>query len=321
MSGLVARFTDWLTAPARAERLALLRVLVAGYGVVWLVVRAPHLQSVTEFADERWRPVGVLAGLDGPPSGPLVLATVLVALLSGVAVVVGWRHSVTGPTFAVTLLLVTTWRNGWGQIFHTENLLVLHLMVLAVVPAAAAWSLDARRSGPGARASDRFGWPIRVMALLTVSTYFVAGVAKIRYGGADWLDGDVLAHQIAFDNIRKAAVGSPASPIAGVLLGWRWLLTPMALSTLVVELGAPFALLSPRTARLWAAAAWLFHVGIIVTMVILFAYPVSLVALSPVLLAHGRDVPLPRVREWVDRRFGGRQSGGEAARSAPTLQR
>ena len=202
------RFGDWLRTPARAERLALLRILVAGYGVVWLVVRAPHLRDVTEFADDRWRSVGILAGLGGPPSGSLVSVTVLLALASGLAVVLGWRHRITGPTFALTLLLVTTWRNGWGQIFHTENLLVLHVMVLAVVPASVAWSLDARRSRAEPRASERFGWPIRVMALITVSTYVVAGVAKIRYGGAGWLEGDALAHQIAFDNLRKAAVGS-----------------------------------------------------------------------------------------------------------------
>jgi hypothetical protein len=312
-------FADWLLVPARAERLALLRILVAGYGMVWLLVRAPHLWDVTDFADDRWQPLGALAGLEGPPAASVVAAIVVVALVSGSAVVVGWRHRLSGPTFALALLLVTTWRNGWGQIFHTENLLVLHVIVLAVVPAAAAWSLDARREAGAPPPSSRFGWPVRVMAMLTVSTYVVAGVAKLRYGGADWLDGDVLAHQIAFDNVRKAAVGSPASPVAGLLLDARWLFTPMALATLVVELGAPFALVSARLARLWVGAAWLFHIGIIVTMVILFAYPVSLVGLAPVLLVHGEGAPLPRVRSWsAGRRRPSSASGaGRAAAEAP----
>lgn len=325
-AGPIDRFGVWLRAPARAERLALLRILVAGYGVVWLVVRAPHLRNVAGFADDRWRPPGVLSGLADPPSGSVVLMVVLLAVASGLAVLVGWRHRVSGPTFALALLLVTTWRNGWGQIFHTENLLVLHAWVLALVPASAAWSLDARRSArtPGGAVesltSARFGWPIRVMALLTVSTYFVAGVAKIRYGGAGWLQGDVLARQIAFDNIRKAAVGSTTSPVAGLLLDARWLLTPMALSSLVVELGAPLALLSPRAARLWAGATWLFHMGIVVTMVILFAYPLSLVALSPVLLVHGEGVPWPRARQRVARRISrGWPETGSAADPARTM--
>lgn len=302
-SQAVGRRRGWLRVPARPERLALLRILVAGYGVVWLVVRAPHLHDVAAFADDRWRPLGVLAGMDGPPSGAVVTLVASVALISGLAVLVGWRHRVTGPTFAVALLLVTTWRNGWGQLFHTEHLLVLHALVLAITPAAAAWSLDARRRGRTPAASARFGWPIRVMALLTVSTYVVAGVAKIRYGGAGWLEGDVLAHQIAFDNVRKAVVGSPVSPVAGLVLDARWLLTPMALVSLVVELGAPFALVSRGSARVWAVAAWLFHAGVLVVMVILFAYPLSVVALAPVLLVHGEAPPLPRARAWLGNRL------------------
>jgi hypothetical protein len=293
----------WLTGAARPERLALLRILVAGYAVVWLVVRAPHLRDVTQFADERWRPLGVLAWMANPPAAGLVGALVVVAVASGLAVIVGWRHRFTAPTFAVTLLLVTTWRNGWGQIFHTEHLLVLHVIVLALVPASAAWSLDARRRGTDVGAASIYGWPIRVMALLTVSTYFVAGIAKLRYGGGAWLNGDVLAHQIAFDNIRKAAVGSATSPVAAPLLEIRWLFTPMALTSLFVELGAPLALLSARTARVWAGTAWLFHMGSVVIMVIVFAYPVSGIALAPVLLAHGVGVPLPRLRAWVVERF------------------
>ena len=298
----VGTFGRWLVAPARPERLALLRILIAGYGVVWLIARAPHLRDVTRFQEERWHPVGVLAGMSGPPSGGTVAVVVGLAILSGVAVVLGWRHRISGPTFAICLLLVATWRTSWGQIFHTEHLLVLHALVLAVAPAAAAWSLDARRRRGQTRldhGDTAYGWPVRVMALLTVGTYFVAGVAKIRYGGASWLNGDVLAHQVAFDNVRKAAVGSATSPVAGPLLDLRWAFTPMALTSLFVELGAPLALLSGRAARLWAGTAWLFHVGIVVVMVILFAYPVSGVALAPVLLVHGEGVPLPRARRLV----------------------
>ncbi|MEL7207060.1 MAG: HTTM domain-containing protein [Actinomycetota bacterium] len=313
--------TDWLLRPARAERLALVRILVAGYGVVWLIVRFPHLVDVADFASSRWRPVGVLAPFDQPPAAGLMLLLAAVAVGAGTAVLLGWRHRVTGPVFAVALLVVTTWRTSWGQIFHTENLLVLHVLVLALVPAAAAWSLDARRLGPPAKAEGRFGWPVRVMALATVAAYFVAGVAKLRYGGWAWLDGDVLAHQVAYDNLRKAAVGSVTSPLAGPMLGASWLFTPMAFGSLAVELGAPLALLSARWSRWWAAAAWVFHLGIVVIMVIVFAYPLSGVALVPVLLAHGTDVPLPGVRRtlrdaWTTRRS--RRRGRSSPERAPS---
>jgi hypothetical protein len=53
--------------------------------------------------------------------------------------------------FALLLLWVTTYRNSWGQVFHTENLMVLHV-VLAVSPAAMP---VARRAAFGRRARRR----------------------------------------------------------------------------------------------------------------------------------------------------------------------
>jgi hypothetical protein len=61
------------------------------------------------------------------------------------------------------------------------------------------------------------------------------------------------------------------SPIACMVL---------AIFTLVVELGAPIALASPRIARVWAILAWTFHVGILATMAIGFFYPLSGVAFA-----------------------------------------
>ena len=76
------------------------------------------------------------------------------------------------------------------------------------------------------------------MAVLTVGTYVVAGVAKLRISGLAWLDGDVLRHQIAFDNTRKELLGDVSSPFAGWFLRQGWLLGPAAVATMVVELGA-----------------------------------------------------------------------------------
>ena len=49
----------------------------------------------------------------------------------------------------------------------------------------------------------------------------------------------------------------------------------MALASVVVELGAPVALLRGRLRALWVVAAWSFHLGVLVLMAILFAYPLS----------------------------------------------
>lgn len=51
--------------------------------------------------------------------------------------------------------------------------------------------------------------------------------------------------------------------------------------TMLVELGAPLALLQRRVALVWCVAAWTFHVGVALLMSITFLYPLSGVAYLP----------------------------------------
>lgn len=268
-----------LTDAAPAERLATIRVLVGGFAVVYLVARSAHLLSVARLADRDFAPVGPLSLLESPLPVPLFAALVFGAIVSGLAFTAGWRYRWTAPLFAVLFLLVTTYRNSWGQIFHTENLLTIHILVLAVAPAATVWSIDGRdRTSP--HPDGEFGWPIRTMSLVTVAAYLVAGWAKIRTGGLDWITGDALIHQVAFDNVRKAALGDLHSPFADVFIEHRWIARPASAIALLVELAAPIALLSRRAGRWWSCVAWLFHVGVLALMWIVFPYQLSGIAFA-----------------------------------------
>ncbi len=265
-------------APAR--RLAAFRVLTGGFALTYLVLRFPYFLDLTDLDRGRWDPPGILGPLAQPPSPGLVTAVLLLAVASGMAYTAGWRFRVTGPVFALSLLAVLSYRNGWGHLFHNDNLLVLHVLVVGLTPAADAWSLDARGRPEGAE-DVRYGFPLRLAAVLTVLTYVVTGVAKLRYAGGDWLAGDTLLHQIAFDNARKQVLGDGYSPLASTVVGHPGLFRPMGALTILVELGAPVALLGRRWAAWWSASAWLFHVGIVALMWISFAYPLSFIAFAP----------------------------------------
>ncbi len=267
------------TAPA--ERLAAFRILTGLFGVGFLVVRLPYFLDVTRLDPVRWDPPGVLAPMGSPLAPDLAQALLALTIAVGVAYVLGWRYRWTGPTFAVLLLGVLTYRNAWSHLFHADNLLALHVLIVGLAPAADAWSLDARRREPTPVPDVRYGWPLRLAALVTVTTYVVTGVAKLRYGGLDWLSGDTLLHQITFDNARKKVLGSQYSPFAGPLADHPALVRPFATITVLVELGAPVALLGRRWATGWVASAWTLHVGIIALMAITFPYPISLVAFAP----------------------------------------
>ncbi|HVG88949.1 MAG TPA: hypothetical protein VM823_08255, partial [Gaiellales bacterium] len=207
----------------------------------------------------------------------------------------------------------------------TEHLLALHLLVLALAPAADACSLDARAraaatAGPPAGEpsgagqpmngtwAGRYGFPVRIVSLVTVLTYVLAGWMKLRNGGWAWLSGDVLRNQVAFDNLRKVVLGDRWSHLGAWLVAANWFWRPVALATLVVELGAPVALLGGRWRNAWVAAAWSFHLGTLLLMAIMFPYPLSGVAYASLFplerLARAGERARPRARVGRDRRPG-----------------
>jgi hypothetical protein len=166
------------------------------------------------------------------------------------------------------------------MLFHTENLLALHLVVLSAAPAADALSLDARgRSLP--EPDGAYGWPARAMTAATAVCYVLAGVAKLKLAGFAWAGGDLLRAQIAYDNLRKIELGSNYSALGAALVEHRAPFVVLAALTLLLELGAPLALFGRRLGLAWALAAWLFHVGVVLLMAIPFWYQLSFVAYAP----------------------------------------
>lgn len=300
------------------HRLAALRIWIGAYAVIYLALRLPELVALTRLPAAQFRPIGVVRlALDAPLPPAVVLAATLVTLALMVALVAGAWHRVLAPLAAIALLWTTSYRNSWGMVFHTENLLVLHTAALALAPAARAWSIDAwisRRRGAGSPPATDAGW-VWLLAALTTATYLLAGIAKLRLAGLGWIDGELLRNQIAIDNLRKALLGDGIAPLAATFLEHPRAFTGFSALTLVLELGAPLALLHPRIGRWWAAAAWGFHLGVVLLMNIWFTYPLLGVAFAPLLAAErpiawgtARVARIRWIREWRSRRAGSRAS-------------
>lgn len=298
----MTRLARWWFAPAPPERLAALRIAVGGFAMVWLIARLPELAAVARSPASQLAAVGVVRVLRGPlpPAAVIAIAVATIGLMAAFTAGAGFR--VTAPLAALGTLWTLSYRSSWGMVFHTEDLLVLHVIALAVAPAADAWAVDAARAARAGRA-DRdgagYGWAIKLLAALTCATYLLAGIAKLRLAGVHWLDGGQLGNQIAIDNLRKALFGGATAPLAGPLVGHPAGLVAASILTLAIELGAPLALLGGRAARGWAAAAWAFHAGVILAMNVWFPYPLCGVAFLP-LIAAERVVGGP-LRWWRSR--------------------
>lgn len=291
----------WLT-PVPATRLALLRILIGGFALLYLIVRFPALRSVARFDRIDFHPVGLATTLAEPLPAWLVTLPLLLALACAVPFLVGFRYRIFGPLFAALFLWVTTYRNSFGMIFHTENLLALQLLLLGLAPAADAFSFDARRLAAAPEPDGRYGWAIRAMMWVTVIAYVLAGLAKLKLAGFTWLDGELLRRHIAHDNLRKLELGSYHAPLGATLVRYSAPFQLLAVLTVFIELGAPIALFGRRLAIAWCLAAWSFHVGVVALMAIPFPYQLSLIAYAPF-------VEVERFREFalaVRRRYSAR---------------
>jgi hypothetical protein len=277
MTELWRRFDGWFAQPVPRTRLALLRIVVGGYALIYLLARMLDLLAPLRYPQSAFAPLGIVSVLTVPLSPVPVLLTYATSVITGVLFVLGIGYRVAAPVFALSLLWVLSYRHSWGMIFHTDNLLAIHVVLLCFAPAADTYRLGVPLSR-AAQSSTTSGWVLRASCLVTVAAYVVAGVAKLQLSGFTWAAGDALREQIAYDALRKIELGSVHSPLGPWLLPHSWLFAPLSVFSLGAELLAPLALLGRRWAAAWCLAAWAFHLGVLATMAIAFPYPLSGVA-------------------------------------------
>lgn len=299
LNGLkLANLIERVGGPNPTERLAALRLVLGGFALGYLLLRGPHLLGYAGFSPDRFSPVGVVSLLPAPVSPWVHYLLYLAAVVSGFAFVLGVRFRLVAPVFAALVLWLTSYRNSWGMIFHTENLMVLHLVLLSLFPAADAWSLDARRPARQKHSAPNHAWGVLSLSLITTLTYLVAGVAKLHNTGIEWALGDVLRAQVAYDNLRKLELGSFHSPLGVALVPYAWLFPPLGVMSLAIELFSPLCLLGQRSSRVWAVCAWGFHAGVLLLMAVIFFYPLFGVAYASFFPVE-RLPKLRRVGEWL----------------------
>ena len=276
MTEPLGRIDAWLGAPAPAARLRTFRVLTGMFALTYVLVRLTRFVDLVDGRPSAFEPVGVLAPLEEPLAGWIVTTIIVTVFVTGLAYTLGFAFRIAGPTFAVALLLITTYRSSWGQLLHFENLMVLHVGIVAFSPAGRGGD----RSG---ESSPRFGWPLRLAAVVTATTYVLAGIAKLRGGGFEWIFGDTLQNHVAYTAARLDVLGAESSPVAGLLVDQGWLFVVFAAATVAIELAAPIVFVTAALRVTWIVAAWLMHAMIAASMFVVFPYPLFGLAFAPLL--------------------------------------
>ena len=330
MNRLVRLLDRFWFVEAPATRLAALRILVGLFALVYLGLRFTAFSNIASSSPDLFEPVGLASLLSAPVPAEAFRVVLALTVVANVAFLLGWQYRYTGPLFGALLLWVLCYRNSWGMIYHNYNLLVLHALILGLARAEDALSLDAlarsRYDGRGrgllgnwrireAAGGWEYGYPIRLICTVTVITYFLSGVAKVaEEQGWSWALGEAMRTQVAFDGLRKEFLQTGAPALAFILFQQTWLFAIMGIGTLVLELGAPLALLDKRLAYLWVLGAFPMHWGILFIMGIEFPYQLSG-------LAFASFFQLERVASWLrPRRIWEKLAGKSLPRGAPVDQ-
>jgi hypothetical protein len=277
LSSTVARLDASFLAPVPALRLATLRVLVGAFTTAYLLARVDVMVDFRRFAPSHFQPVGMCSLLGAPLPQAWVIVIYVLALGLSLAFALGERFRIVGPLCALAFTWVSSYRNSWGMIFHTDNLLLFHLWVVGLSRADCAL---VRRTVRDAARELASGWPVRLLCALTVASYLLAGVAKLKASGPAWMEGEILRNYIAYDALRKAQVGSLHSPLGAFLVQYSAPFLPIGVLTMALELLGPLALARRKLARLWVLGVYGFHVGVLATMAIAFPYPLSGIAFA-----------------------------------------
>ena len=309
MRRLVTTLDAWWFAQGSPERLAVLRLIIGATAVAFLALRIRQYTGVAGTSADLFDPVGPVVLLARPIPTWAFEAVMTVTLIVGVAFALGWRFTWTGPLFGLLFLLVVSYRNSWSMIYHVDNLLVLHVLILGLTRSADALSLDALggRSVFGAwdqfvaeegsaeqTAPDADGWhweygyPIRLLCAVTVAVYVLSALAKLSGPiGLSWALGESLRNQVGFDALRKELLEGGAQPLAYLVFNNLPLAAAVGISAIVLELGSIVALINERIGRLWVAAVYGMHWGIYAIMGIFFWYQLTALCFAPFLVSEG----------------------------------
>ena len=133
--------TFWF-ADVSAAVLSVLRITLGTYSLIYLINRHGLLVRMARTDESLFAPVGLAALLNQPLPPVVVEAILALTLTLSIPFILGWGYRYSGPAFALLLMAVLCYRNSWSMIFHSDNLLVLHILVLGFVRAADCWSID-----------------------------------------------------------------------------------------------------------------------------------------------------------------------------------
>lgn len=278
--------SGWLFTPAPLARIAWLRVVAYLFVPVDVLLTTPWVVDHAHVPASLYQPLRIARLLHLPAPGPWVevlhVLLVLGALVCALAAARDRLPALAGWALATGYLAWMLVAFSYGKVDHDRFGFLVLLFVLPTVGRAGL-----RDRG----ATGTAGWALQVTALAVVATYTLSALAKLRFGGVEWVDGATLTRAV----VRRG------TPLATPLLDHTWILHAFQYVLVVVELAvAPLLLVRwrrPQVTWLLTAGFLAFHLMTFVTISIVFLpHCIALLALLPLERLSRRPAAAPLER-------------------------
>jgi hypothetical protein len=293
LARIEAAVRGWLFVPTPLARVALLRRAV--FAFVILDVLLLHTSGFYHgWANPVWyEPLRMGRILHLPAASvPLVEAlkwgavgTALVALSGRLPRIAGW--AVAGCWIWYQYIAFA-----YGKVDHDRGDFVIALLVLPLV----GWA-----STDDERRSELAGFALRTVQLTAIATYFLSGLAKLRFGGPGWVNSATLLRAV----VRRGTF------LGHLLEHTPWLLHYFQWMLISLELLSPLIFFVGERLRRWSVAGWyLFHA---------MTYAAITIAFWPHLVMLLAFLPLEIYRTRFLARWGRRGRAGAGTEPQPAV--
>lgn len=278
----IERWERWWFPANSGLDLAACRILVAGaqlfvFMPFFMLSPSEHVALIERgagFDHPQWlvRAVAAILPPDAVRWPDLVRWTFAITVAAGVATMIGLRTRVSAAFFALGTWFLVSHETSYGEAHHTEILISMFLLFLALSPSGRRLSVDAllRKTAPDA--TDQAVWPLRLTQVLLAWTYFSNAVAKLAYGGLEWFNGYTLQQYLLSGYLQWDR------PLGLWLAQNYWLSVAFSIATVAFELSFPLALFVRRTRSFLLASGVIFHVVIYLAMNVVFLQHIVLYA-------------------------------------------
>ncbi len=263
------KFTGWIfdSFSVTPEGLGLYRIFTALLILSFMLPSTEMYYFLPSLPNDFFNPPpGPMWFFEGFPSEIIFFLLHAILILALICVLVGFKTTLTSISAGIVLLIIKGFFYSLGKINH-DLLLAVVPIVMAFSGWGAAYSVDSWMKSDKEDTQEVHSWPFTLLALFIGFMMFTAGFAKLLGG---WLNPDT--HATLGHLFNQYFVKGRQDLLAEWALGfdYRFIWELLDYATVLFEVGFLFAILNPRSTRLFVSFAIVFHFSIMMILNISF---------------------------------------------------